>query len=121
MYEEVEPVYKEVSPEYVSRKILNMEMSRQEQIRKIKKSVSDRLKGGDNKQDGGDHYTKMEIQPWDVIVSWPMDQQIGFYRGNVLKYIMRIGSKDATLQEAKKAAHYCKKLVEVLEVTNAKK
>lgn len=67
-------------------------------------------------QVGGDHYTKMKVQPWDVIDSWPVEQQIGFHRGNVLKYLMRMGSKDAQLQEAKKALQYCSKLVEVLNV-----
>jgi len=56
----------------------------------------------------------MDIQPWQVVATWPIEQQIGFYRGNLLKYVMRIGNKDAELQEAKKAAHYANKLVEVL-------
>lgn len=66
------------------------------------------------KQEGGDHYVKMPVQPWDVIDTWPVEQQIGFYRGNALKYIMRMGSKDQSLQEIKKAKHYIEKLAEVL-------
>ena len=65
-------------------------------------------------QAGGDHYTKMKVQPWDVIDSWPIEQQIGFHRGNAIKYLMRLGSKDEQLQEAKKALQYCQKLIEVL-------
>lgn len=68
------------------------------------------------RQAGGDHYTVMSIQPWDVIDTWPIDQQIGFYRGNQLKYTMRAGKKtgEAMLVEIEKANHYGEKLAEVL-------
>ena len=66
------------------------------------------------RQEGGDHYVKMAVQPWDVVDTWPLEQRIGYFRGSALKYIMRLGSKDAGVQEAKKAAHYCSKLAEVL-------
>lgn len=66
------------------------------------------------RQEGGTHYVEMKVQPWDVFDTWSKEQQIGFYRGNALKYIMRMGSKDAALQEAKKAKHYIEKLVEVM-------
>lgn len=65
-------------------------------------------------QIGGDHYINMGIEPWDVVNSWPVDQQIGFYRGNALKYLMRMGSKDEQRMELKKAEHYVQKLIEVL-------
>jgi hypothetical protein len=67
-------------------------------------------------QIAGDHYLKMDVQPWDVVATWPLEQQIGFYRGGALKYIMRLGNKDASLQEAQKAAHYVNKLIEVLSI-----
>jgi hypothetical protein len=70
-------------------------------------------------QYGGSHYKDAPIQPWDVIDTWPIEQQIGFYRGNGLKYNMRFGSKDEELLEAKKSLHYLQKLVEVLEKRNA--
>jgi hypothetical protein len=63
---------------------------------------------------GSDHYVKMSVQPWDVVDTWPVEQQVGFHRGNILKYTMRLGSKDERLQEAKKVLHYAEKLVEVL-------
>jgi hypothetical protein len=66
------------------------------------------------RSEGAEHYTGMDIQPWDVIDTWPIEQRIGFYRGNLLKYTMRCGSKDAAPAEIKKAAHYAKKLLEVL-------
>lgn len=68
-----------------------------------------------NHQEGGAHYKQMAIEPWDVIDTWPPEQQIGYHRGNVLKYTMRMGSKDERLKEAKKIRHYADKLIEVLE------
>jgi len=70
------------------------------------------------KQEGGDHYLKMDVQPWDVIDTWSHEQKVGFFRGNALKYIMRIGSKDEAIKEAKKAKHYLEKLIETLENDN---
>ena len=55
------------------------------------------------------------MEPWDVLDTWPLPQRIGFYRGNALKYIMRMGRKGPTDTDAKKALHYLTKLVEVLE------
>ena len=67
-----------------------------------------------DRQVGGDHYKAMGVEVWDVVDTWPKEQQIGYYRGNALKYIMRLGSKDADTQEALKAQHYLEKLGEVL-------
>jgi len=71
-----------------------------------------------HRQVGGDHYKNMGVEPWDVVDTWPIEQQIGYYRGGALKYVMRLGSKDEQLQEARKAAHYMEKLIEVLEGDN---
>lgn len=70
-------------------------------------------------QVGGNHYKTAAIQPWDVIDTWPIEQQIGFYRGNILKYTMRAGTKiDAdALEEIEKARHYAVKLAEVIKNT----
>ena len=68
-----------------------------------------------HRQEGGDHYLKMGVQPWSVIDSWPLEQQIGYHRGNALKYIMRLGHKDTAEQDARKAIHYMEQLVSVLE------
>ena len=67
------------------------------------------------KQVGGTHYKAMGVEPWDVVDTWPIEQRIGFYRGNALKYIMRLGSKDQSDQEVQKGLHYLEKLVEVLK------
>jgi hypothetical protein len=56
----------------------------------------------------------MGVEPWDVVDTWPHEQRIGYYRGCALKYIMRMGSKDVSAQEAAKGQHYIQKLLEVL-------
>lgn len=72
------------------------------------------------RQVAGTHYKDMGVEPWDVIDTWPLDQRIGAYRHGVLKYLMRMGTKDEQLQEIKKAHHYLEKLIEVLEQPNKK-
>lgn len=67
------------------------------------------------KQIGGTHYKDMKLEPWDIADTWPIEQQIGIYRHGALKYIMRMGSKDDSLQEINKAIHYLEKLKEVLQ------
>jgi len=66
-----------------------------------------------NRQVGGDHYKKMKIQPWDLFGSiFNLDEQIGFYLGNVYKYLMRYDSKNG-IEDLMKAKHYLEKLIEV--------
>lgn len=67
-----------------------------------------------NRQVAGSHYREMGVQPWDVVDTWPREQQIGYYRGGALKYLMRMGSKDENAQEIAKGQHYMEKLLEVL-------
>lgn len=67
------------------------------------------------RQVGGDHYKKLAVQPWDVVDTWPIDQQIGYYRGGALKYLMRMGGKDDSIQEIAKGLHYLEKLIECLK------
>lgn len=86
-----------------------------EAIEERRISIEHEIKTANAKQVAGEHYMKMDIEPWNVIDTWPLEQRIGFYRGNALKYIMRCGTKDERLQEIKKAAHYIEKLIEVLE------
>jgi hypothetical protein len=69
---------------------------------------------------GGEHYKSMGLEPWDVVGTWPQAQQIGFYRGNALKYLMRAGTKDDPLQEIQKARHYLDRLIELLGEENAR-
>lgn len=67
------------------------------------------------RQVGGNHYLSMGVQVWDVVDTWPKEQQIGFYRGGALKYVMRMGNKDVSAQEIAKGTHYLEKLTEVLK------
>lgn len=66
-------------------------------------------------QVGGDHYTAMPIQPWAIIDTWPLEQRIGFYRGNALKYLLRAGSKGPSREDYAKARHYLDKLTTITE------
>ena len=40
---------------------------------------------------------------------------LGFHLGNVLKYILRAGKKDETIQELKKAQWYLERKIQTLE------
>lgn len=64
-------------------------------------------------QVGGDHYTSLEVQPWDAMESWmtPAEFQ-GFLKGNVIKYIAR--DKHDNVEDLRKARHYLDKLIEEL-------
>lgn len=66
-------------------------------------------------QIGGSHYKDMDVEPWEVIASWPVEQRIGFFRGNALKYLMRAGMKGDTLEDYRKAKHYLEMLLETAE------
>jgi len=66
-------------------------------------------------QVGGDHYLNMSIQPWDVMRSTMSHEAwLGFLRGNVIKYLMRDGSKRGS-EDLRKAHHYLEVLLEELE------
>ena len=66
----------------------------------------------DDYQVDGDHYTTMDIQPWEVMESVLTPEEfVGFLKGNVIKYAMRAGRKEGT-DDADKAIHYAKKLAE---------
>jgi hypothetical protein len=62
----------------------------------------------DEIQIGGDHYRKLEIQPWDFILA----NNLGFFEGSILKYITRWRNKGG-VEDLKKARHYLDKLIEV--------
>jgi len=63
-------------------------------------------------QVGGNHYTDMKVQPWDVLqVVLSEEEYIGFLKGNIIKYSLRQGRK-ANSDDAAKARHYMEKLAE---------
>jgi hypothetical protein len=61
-------------------------------------------------QVGGDHYRSQPIQPWDAIAAWGL----GFFDGNVVKYVSRWRSKGG-VADLRKARHYLDKLIEMSE------
>ena len=66
-------------------------------------------------QVGGSHYKSMRVEPWDVIDGcFTKEEAKGYYRGNVIKYVMRAGRKGNEVEDYRKAAHYLEKLIEVL-------
>ena len=70
-------------------------------------------------QVGGDHYTVLDVQPWDAMANWMSACEFeGFLRGNAIKYLARAGAKGDALEDFKKARHYLDKLIEVLEENN---
>ena len=59
-------------------------------------------------QVGGGHYKSQEIQPWDFIAA----NGLGFFEGNVVKYVARWKSKGG-VEDLRKARHYLDKLIEL--------
>lgn len=61
-----------------------------------------------DRQEGGDHYKRRAIEPWDYVVA----NGLGFLEGNAIKYLTRFRLKNG-LEDLKKARHYLDKLIEV--------
>jgi hypothetical protein len=61
-----------------------------------------------SKQEGGSHYKDLRIQPVEFIHA----NNIGYFEGNVIKYIVRYKSKNG-LQDLLKAKHYIEMLIEL--------
>jgi hypothetical protein len=59
------------------------------------------------KQEGGNHYKDMAIQPVEFITA----NELGFLEGNVVKYICRHHAKNGA-EDIKKAIHYCELLLQ---------
>jgi hypothetical protein len=57
---------------------------------------------------GGTHYKMLPIEPWEIIER----NNMGFFEGNALKYIMRFKLKNG-VEDLKKARHYLDKLIEM--------
>ena len=62
-------------------------------------------------QVGGDHYSKLAIQP----VTYINANGLTYLQGNVIKYITRFKSKGTPLQDLQKARHYIDMLIELEE------
>ena len=67
------------------------------------------LEGGALKEQvGGDHYSKLAIQPVEYINA----NKLTYLQGNVIKYVTRYKDKNG-LQDLEKAEHYIDMLIEV--------
>jgi hypothetical protein len=63
-----------------------------------------------SKQVGGDHYSKLTIQPWAAMKAWMTPAQFkGYLLGNVIKYCAR--DKNG-VEDLEKAKHYLEMLIE---------
>lgn len=60
------------------------------------------------KQEGGDHYKGLAIQPVEFIHR----NGIGFLEGNAIKYLCRWRNKNG-IQDLRKAIHYIELLIEM--------
>jgi len=61
--------------------------------------------------DHPDHYQGQGIEVIDIIDSFELD----FYRGNIIKYILRADKKKNELEDLKKAKWYIDKLIQKME------
>ena len=68
-----------------------------------------------DKQVGGDHYSKLAIQPVEYINA----NHLTYLQGNVIKYVTRYKDKNG-VEDLQKAKHYIDLLIE-LEDKNEKK
>lgn len=64
-----------------------------------------------DRQEGGDHYRRGPVQPWDVIDAFGLD----FYEGNALKYLLRRKPGTDRSQDLRKAIHYLERCLERVE------
>jgi hypothetical protein len=62
------------------------------------------------KQVGGNHYAKLDVQPWDVMRATMTPEEFqAFLRGNAIKYLMR--DKGSRAEDFAKAHHYIETLL----------
>lgn len=89
-------------------------MSKEKDDLMVEFPFAPKIMAADKTQVGGDHYTRLAVQPWEAMEAWmtPAEFQ-GFLRGNVIKYLAR--DKGARLEDWRKALHYLTKLVETAE------
>lgn len=59
------------------------------------------------KQEGGNHYKKHKIQPWEFV----KQNNLSYFQGNVIKYVCRYKDKNG-IQDLKKIIHYCELEIE---------
>ena len=62
------------------------------------------------RQEGGNHYQKHKIQPYEFITA----NNLSFFQGNVIKYVVRYKDKNG-IEDLKKIIHYCELEIEQLK------
>jgi hypothetical protein len=74
--------------------------------------VLDRALTANDRQEGGEHYRQLKVQPWDAMQAWMSPEEFrGFLWGNVIKYGAR-WQKKGGVEDLKKQRHYLDKLIE---------
>jgi hypothetical protein len=63
---------------------------------------------------GGDHYTRLDVQPWDAMQSWFPESFPDYLLMNAVKYLAR--DKGNKRQDVEKAKHYLDKWLEITPV-----
>lgn len=66
--------------------------------------------------DHPEHYQSQSIEVIDIIDNFSLD----FYKGNVVKYVLRSGKKDKEIQDLKKAHWYLTRLISNIENKESK-
>lgn len=74
------------------------------------KIVQDAFDIAKQRQEGGDHYRLLPLQPIEYILK----NELGFCEGNVVKYISRWQSKGG-IEDLHKARHYIDLLIASIE------
>lgn len=65
------------------------------------------------RQEGGDHYREMSIQPWEALAVWlTPEEHRGYHKGVAVSYLAREGSKGGS-GDIRKAIHHLERLLEV--------
>ena len=78
--------------------------------------VEDILKNRGGTALSATHYQKLQQQPIEIMQALMTQEQFqGFLWGNVIKYALRCGSKDAPVKEMEKAQQYAKWYVQACE------
>jgi hypothetical protein len=68
-----------------------------------------------SRQEGGDHYQKHKIQPYEFITK----NNLSYFQGNVIKYVVRYKDKNG-IEDLKKIIHYCELEIEQMRKDECK-
>jgi len=68
-----------------------------------------------SRQEGGNHYQKHKIQPYEFITK----NNLTYFQGNVIKYVVRYKDKNG-IEDLKKIIHYCELEIEQMRKAECK-